>query len=83
MTASIFLQKLDIQKNLNKQILIFFKQFVGNIELSGDLNLHEESIKFITKSTLILNRSNSNIQSINILIQILNKIYKLQNIFGR
>ena len=71
---SSLMSTLDIQKSLNKQVLIFFKNFVSNIEISNELDVHDTSVRYITQSTLILNRSNSNIKAINSLIQQLERI---------
>lgn len=65
---------LNIQKILNKQILVFFKDFFGNIEIIPSTTSNDSSLKYITKATTTLNESNSNIEAINTLISMLFKI---------
>lgn len=50
---------LDIQKNFNKQILIFVKKFMANIDFSLDSN--DKAFFYLNESTSALNKSNSNI----------------------
>lgn len=65
---------LDIQKNLNKQILSFLKNFLGDIKI--DLNFDSENtvFKYIKETTNILNKSNSNIEKLNSVLNKLNDI---------
>lgn len=65
---------LAIQKNLNKQLLMFMKNFFGNIEVNFDYASSNKYLEYINKSTSMLNKSNRNIS------QIQNLINKLQNI---
>ncbi len=55
---------LDIQKNLNKQILSFLKNFLGDVKI--DLNFDSENtvFKYIKETTDILSKSNSNIDKL-------------------
>lgn len=52
---------LDIQKNLNKQILIFIKNFMANVTFSFDINPNDEAFFYLNESTNALSKSNSNI----------------------
>lgn len=65
---------LVIQKNLNKQILSFLKNFLGDIKV--DINFDSENVvfKYIKEITEILSKSNSNIDKINVLLKKLNEI---------
>lgn len=65
---------LDIQKNLNKQILIFMKNFIGKLEITLDFNPTNKVFKYLNDSTSALNKSNENIQAMQKLLA------KLQNI---
>ena len=69
---------LNIQKNLNKQILTFMKNFIGNIQIEFDTN--NAVYKYIDKSTNALNKSNKNLSHLENLIKKLESIYiDLQN----
>lgn len=61
----------DIQKTLNKQILVFMKNFIGNIEIDIDIDEENNAYLYLSKSTAILNKSNTNIASIAKLLDIL------------
>lgn len=65
---------LDIQKNLNRQILLFLKNFLGDINV--DINFDSENLAFnyIKETSSILDKSNSNISKINSLTQELDDI---------
>lgn len=65
---------LDIQKNLNRQLLTFLKNFLGDVKV--DLNFDSENIvfKYIRETTEILSKSNSNIEKINLLSKKLGEI---------
>lgn len=65
---------LSIQKNLNKQILVFMKNFIGNIEINLDFDPTNKAFEYMNKSTSMLNKSNSNIDTIQKLIKKLNTI---------
>lgn len=65
---------LDIQKNLNKQILIFMKNFIGKLEITLDFNPTNKVFKYLNDSTSALNKSNENVQAMQKLLT------KLQNI---
>ena len=68
------LSTLDIQRNLNKQILIFMKNFMSNIKISFDVTPNAETFVYLNESTVNLNKSNSNICVLNELLDCLNKI---------
>jgi len=59
---------LDIQKTLNKQILMFMKNFIGNIEIPTDFDPTNNFFHYINESTSALNKSNFNIDCIKKLI---------------
>ena len=66
----------DIQKTLNKQILVFMKNFIGNIEIDIDIDEENKAYLYLSKSTAILNKSNTNITNISKLIDILENIHE-------
>ena len=66
---------LSIQKNLNKQILTFMKNFIGNIKINTDYNSDNQVYNYIDKSTNALSKSNKNISNIENLIKKLDIIY--------
>lgn len=59
------MSNLDIQKNLNKQILIFMKNFMSNINISFDVTPNADTFAYLNESTNNLNISNSNINALN------------------
>lgn len=65
---------LDIQKNLNKQILSFLKNFLGDVKI--DLNFDSENtvFKYIKETTEVLSKSNSNIDKLESLLKKLDDI---------
>ena len=65
---------LDIQKNFNKQILIFVKKFMTNIDLSCDSDPNNKASIYLNESTNCLNMSNSNISVLKNLLDSLEKI---------
>lgn len=68
------LSTLDIQKNLNKQILIFVKNFMANTKISFDITPNDDTFYYLNESTNKLNTSNSNI---NLLKELLNSLEQL------
>lgn len=68
------LSNLDIQKNFNKQILIFMKKFMANINCSFDLDPNDKAFFYLNESTNTLNKSNSNINALNSLLSSLSQI---------
>lgn len=68
------LSNLDIQKNFNKQILIFMKKFMANINCSFDLDPNDKAFFYLNESTNTLNKSNSNINALNTLLSSLSQI---------
>lgn len=68
------LSTLDIQKNLNKQILIFVKNFMANTKISFDITPNDQTFYYLNESTNKLNTSNSNI---NLLKELLNSLDQL------
>ena len=71
---------LDIQKNLNKQILSFLKNFLGNIKIDVNLDIENNGLKYINEASNILNTSNINISKLNMLMKKLDGILrKAQN----
>lgn len=67
---------LDIQKNLNKQILIFMKNFIGKIDINSNFTSNNTVFEYINKSNDALSNSNSNIKNLKNLIS---KLTKLSN----
>lgn len=65
---------LDIQKNLNKQILSFLKNFLGDVKIDLNFDSENQVFKYIKETTEVLNKSNSNIDKINLLLKRLNDI---------
>ena len=54
---------LDIQKNINKQLLTFMKNYIGNIEIDLDFSPKNKTLYFINKSSACLTKSNTNIKN--------------------
>lgn len=65
---------LEIQKNLNKQILMFIKRIMADVTFDSEINPEDESFFYLNESTNALNKSNSNITILNNLIDYLDKI---------
>lgn len=68
---------LDIQRTLNKQILVFIKNFIGGIEVSYDFDSSSSFFSYMNESTSMLNKSNNNIENIQNLIKKLDIISDL------
>ena len=68
------MSNLDIQKNLNKQILMFMKTFMANINFSYDTSPADENTSYLNELTSKLNTSNSNINILKTLLDILDTI---------
>ncbi len=68
---------LDIQRTLNRQILVFMKNFIGSIELDngiGDETADNKAYMYLSQSTQTLNNSNANIANITKLLDMLEDI---------
>lgn len=65
---------LIIQKNLNRQILTFLKNFFGNIKININFKSESTAFKYINEATDALGKSNENIEKINLLLEQLDKI---------
>lgn len=65
---------LDIQKNFNKQILIFVKKVMSNINLSFDSDPNDKTFFYLNESTSTLNKSNTNINILKNLLDTLSSI---------
>lgn len=65
---------LDIQKSLNKQILIFIKNFMADVTFSSDINLNDEAFYYLNKSTEALSKSNLNITNLKKLLENIDEI---------
>ena len=65
---------LAIQKNFNKQILIFVKKFMANVNFSVDTNPNDETFFYLNESTNTLNKSNSNISMLKDLLDYLSSL---------
>ena len=68
------LATFDIQKTLNRQILVFIKNFIGNIEIDIDIDEENNAYFYLNKSTTVLNKSNTNVSNIVKLLDILKDI---------
>ena len=55
---------LDIQKSFNKQILVFVKKIMSNINFSLDIDPNDKAFFYLNESTNTLNLSNSNINAL-------------------
>ena len=66
---------LDIQKNLNKQILMFIKRIMANVTFTTDINPEDTAFFYLNESTNALSKSNSNITILKSLIDSLEKMY--------
>ena len=59
----IFLMStLDIQKNFNKQLVMLNKNFMSTVKFSYDVTLNDKDFSYLNESTIILNKSFSNIR---------------------
>lgn len=65
---------LDIQKSFNKQILVFMKKFMANIDFSLDIEPTNKAFFYLNEATSSLNKSNSNINTLNSLLDSLSQI---------
>lgn len=65
---------LDIQKSFNKQILVFMKKFMANIDFSFDMTPNNKAFFYLNEATSSLNKSNSNINALNSLLDSLSQI---------
>ena len=65
---------LEIQKNLNKQILMFIKNFMSDVTFSYDINPNDRAFYYLNESTNALTKSNSNITILKNLLNSLDKI---------
>ena len=63
---------LDSQKAFSKQILVFLKSFIGNVEV--DSIFADNVNKFISDTSYYLSKINSNIALYNNLLEILDNI---------
>lgn len=65
---------LIIQQNLNRQILTFLKNFLGDIKININFKSENTAFEYICKATDALGKSNKNIEKINLLLEQLDKI---------
>ena len=63
---------LSTQKTFSKQVLVFLKDFLGNIDT--ELTLSDEVNEFISDASMYLSKINKNIEKYNHLLDILHKI---------
>lgn len=71
----IFLMStLDIQKNFNKQLVMLNKSFMSTVKFSYDVTLNDKDFSYLNESTIILNKSFSNIRILQKLLDLLEKI---------
>ena len=67
---------LEMQKSLNKQILMYMKNFIGNLEITLDFDPENKFFKYVIDSTSALNKSNENIQAVQ---KLLTKLDEFEN----
>ena len=71
----IFLMStLDIQKSFNKQLVMLNKNFMSTVKFSYDVSLNDKDFSYLNESTIILNKSFSNIRILQKLLDLLEKI---------
>lgn len=68
------LSTLDIQKSLNKQVLLFMKKFMNNIDFSDCQDSNGNNFTCLSKATCSLEKVNENINLLNTLLDCLSKI---------
>lgn len=68
------MSNLDIQKNLNKQILMFMKNFMASINFSYNISSDDQSDSYLNELTTKLHTSNSNINILKKLIETLDAL---------
>lgn len=68
------LSTLDIQKSLNKQVLVFMKKFMNTIDFSDAQNSTCENFTYLSESTCSLEKTNENIELLNELLENLSNI---------
>ena len=66
---------LKIQKELNKQILCFMKNFIGNVKMNSNEQTNNDVLSYLNNSTKMLSKSNKNIETLNHFIERLDSIY--------
>lgn len=71
---SSLMATLSIQKALNTQVLVFVKNFMGNVTISSDFEPNDLFVTYINKASSSLDKSNNNILILKHLISTLNKI---------
>ena len=72
----IFLMStLDIQKSFNKQLVMLNKNFMSTVKFSYDVSLNDKDFSYLNESTIILNKSFSNIRILQKLLDLLEKIH--------
>lgn len=67
---------LDIQKSFNKQILVFIKKIMTNIDFSTPLDSTNQTLFYLNQATDILNKTNININILNKLLENLSQFEK-------
>lgn len=65
---------LNIQKTLNKQILVFMKNLMSNIKISFDVDPDDKALFYLNEANKSLNKSNANIRTLRGLLDTLNKL---------
>lgn len=68
---------LDIQKSFNKQVLVFMKKIMANIDFSMPLDSTNPDLLYLNQATDVLNKTNININILNKLLENLTKLKKI------
>lgn len=68
---------LDIQKSFNKQVLVFMKKLMANIDFSTPLDSTSQNLFYLNQATDVLNKTNININILNNLLENLTKLEKI------
>lgn len=68
---------LDIQKSFNKQVLVFMKKIMANIDFSMPLDSTNPDLLYLNQATDVLNITNININILNKLLENLTKLKKI------
>lgn len=68
---------LDIQKSFNKQVLVFMKKLMANIDFSTPLDSTNQNFFYLNQATDVLNKTNLNINILNNLLENLAQLEKI------
>lgn len=71
------MSSLDIQKSFNKQVLVFMKKLMANIDFSTPLDSTNQNFFYLNQATDVLNKTNLNINILNNLLENLAQLEKI------